>query len=735
MIRKKIVSSLLICAFIFSGIPSLVTKVSANVNIVNEATIKTTSNIDDAPLMVDGIKDSNDSRWVSDATKNHKIDLEWAEKQSIVNVRIWSGSATGAGNPIVDFELLYWDGTEWVSIEKVTGNAQDGFTGQYSDIKFSPVETNKLRIDITKGHPTYDDARVLELEVYNNETPDLSSVSTVADVNIDTSVTYQTILGWGGNTYTCYLPETVENDPNFLKSFFQDLKTTDVRTRTYWDKLEAENDDDDPNHFNWEAFKAGDKGDVHNEFLGLQILQEQGVKLHFATWRMPNFLIGKPAIFEQTEAYELTEDMEAEFIESLAGYFLYAFNEYGIKFDYVAVHNEPDYANCIKGITQKRYVKLTNMLKEKLEANGYFTKYCGAEAADGNLGGSRWTNTALFEDENNVFDVITYHSYARKKEALEQYYELAKVFDKPIFVTEFEDKAEAGEDRRRWGSAMRIAMAMYDVLAISHINMPLYFCYSFYDTSGGIKLYEHSTKTIFPPYDMLKHFYNYIPVGSVMVDSNVSSDTTKDVYSMAFKKPDGKLEIVLINNSNDNVKVNINGGNRNFSVLKSDDFNRLLEEGTITSTATTPAEYLLTSNSIVNLSQTNEVSLDEMINEMPNDGKIRILVDKQLLSTDQDPVIVNDRTLVPLRAIFEALGAEVNWDGATSTVTATRAGDEVVIKIGDTNAKVNGETKILDVPATLMNSRTLVPVRFVSESLGATVDWNDEKKIVIISTK
>ncbi len=103
-------------------------------------------------------------------------------------------------------------------------------------------------------------------------------------------------------------------------------------------------------------------------------------------------------------------------------------------------------------------------------------------------------------------------------------------------------------------------------------------------------------------------------------------------------------------------------------------------------------------------------------------------------SYGQPATIVEGRTLVPLRAIFEALGAVVEWDNATRTVTSTLDETTISLAIGKTELVKNGETFILDVPAMIMNDRTLVPVRAVSESFGVFVDWDAEQRIVFLVT-
>ena len=91
---------------------------------------------------------------------------------------------------------------------------------------------------------------------------------------------------------------------------------------------------------------------------------------------------------------------------------------------------------------------------------------------------------------------------------------------------------------------------------------------------------------------------------------------------------------------------------------------------------------------------------------------------------DAAPIIRNSRTMLPVRFVAENLGATVGWDGATSTVTVTTDTTKLEIKIGATTAKINGAEVALDSPAFIESSRTYLPVRFVAENLGATVGWD-----------
>lgn len=91
---------------------------------------------------------------------------------------------------------------------------------------------------------------------------------------------------------------------------------------------------------------------------------------------------------------------------------------------------------------------------------------------------------------------------------------------------------------------------------------------------------------------------------------------------------------------------------------------------------------------------------------------------------DVAPVIRNDRTMLPVRYVAEALGADVAWDAETSTATLTTDTVAIKITVGSSTATVGGESVTLDAPAFIENDRTYMPVRFVAEALGATVSWD-----------
>ncbi|WP_422447106.1 copper amine oxidase N-terminal domain-containing protein [Thermoanaerobacterium sp. DL9XJH110] len=114
---------------------------------------------------------------------------------------------------------------------------------------------------------------------------------------------------------------------------------------------------------------------------------------------------------------------------------------------------------------------------------------------------------------------------------------------------------------------------------------------------------------------------------------------------------------------------------------------------------------------------------------------IDVTLNGEHLQFDVPPILENVRVLVPLRVIFEALGATVNWDGTTGTVIATKKTATIKLIVGDKTAYRNGSSLELDVPAKVVNRRTLVPVRFVSEALGTEVEWDTQNRMVRINQK
>lgn len=112
-----------------------------------------------------------------------------------------------------------------------------------------------------------------------------------------------------------------------------------------------------------------------------------------------------------------------------------------------------------------------------------------------------------------------------------------------------------------------------------------------------------------------------------------------------------------------------------------------------------------------------------------------VFLDGRELTFDVPPTIENGRTLVPMRVIFEALGAELYWDGDTQTASAFKGDTGVAVQVGNSYANKNNTAVKLDVPPKIVNGRTLIPLRFVSEAFGCEVKWDESTQTVSIMSK
>ncbi|AOT68680.1 copper amine oxidase N-terminal domain-containing protein [Geosporobacter ferrireducens] len=112
---------------------------------------------------------------------------------------------------------------------------------------------------------------------------------------------------------------------------------------------------------------------------------------------------------------------------------------------------------------------------------------------------------------------------------------------------------------------------------------------------------------------------------------------------------------------------------------------------------------------------------------------IENIVSKNMkMKFDIPPVIKDGRTLIPVRALTEAFGATVNWNSDTKEVTIIKGDGEIILKIDSKIAYVNGQEVAIDAPAEIVNKRTVIPLRFIVESLGLTVDWDEEAETIEI---
>lgn len=118
----------------------------------------------------------------------------------------------------------------------------------------------------------------------------------------------------------------------------------------------------------------------------------------------------------------------------------------------------------------------------------------------------------------------------------------------------------------------------------------------------------------------------------------------------------------------------------------------------------------------------------------PTAANVTVKVDGKVVDfPDQEPVIQNDRTLVPVRFIAESLGYDVEWNPDDNS--AVIDGGKIIMYIGTNKAKINGQNVTLDVASTLINDRTMVPLRVIAETLDCTVDWFSTNHMILVNKR
>lgn len=114
---------------------------------------------------------------------------------------------------------------------------------------------------------------------------------------------------------------------------------------------------------------------------------------------------------------------------------------------------------------------------------------------------------------------------------------------------------------------------------------------------------------------------------------------------------------------------------------------------------------------------------------------IKLIVEGEELKTDNPPVIMYDRVMLPVRAIFEGVGAELAWNGETKTLIGTKEGHVVVMTVGSEEYTIDGEEKEMSIAPLILEGRVFASARYVAEAFGYEVNWDKDELIVRIEAK
>ena len=114
--------------------------------------------------------------------------------------------------------------------------------------------------------------------------------------------------------------------------------------------------------------------------------------------------------------------------------------------------------------------------------------------------------------------------------------------------------------------------------------------------------------------------------------------------------------------------------------------------------------------------------------------QLKVLLDGTELSFDQPPIKENDRVMVPIRTIFEALGYTVDWYDDTQTAVAQKGSNTITVRINNPEISYSGGTYLCDVSPKIVSDRILVPVRAISECAGCIVNWDEATNTVLLTS-
>ena len=118
-----------------------------------------------------------------------------------------------------------------------------------------------------------------------------------------------------------------------------------------------------------------------------------------------------------------------------------------------------------------------------------------------------------------------------------------------------------------------------------------------------------------------------------------------------------------------------------------------------------------------------------------DNGEISVYLDAAKIEFDVKPQIINGRTMVPIRAIFEKMGAVVEWDGNTSSAICTKGDTVVKMTVNSMDMYINNQLTKMDISPVVIDGRTLAPARYVAEAFGADVQWSQKNNTVVICSK
>jgi hypothetical protein len=364
----------------------------------------------------------------------------------------------------------------------------------------------------------------------------------VVQVHINPAITYQILDGFGADCYTFPYANDIDWNWNAVKFVFDELDLAYIRLAPWLGWWETVNDNDDPYSINWSGF--GTVHDIinnHDVPFG-QYLARRGIELSVGVWDF-----GGVGEYCETcgdwlasgQPRTIPPEMYPEMGESIAAYIL-NMQENGVPIPVAEVQNEPDIQAAIQ-YTPETLVAAGKVLAEMLDYYGLQDVMLHGPNLHSPIGNVRWIEAWLADESLRQRTVaVSYHTWWSENQTFyEEIWKAAQKYDKPVWATEAGYSGNATHiDPQDWQTVFGYAESYYRAIAWSHASRVYHWALLGNDAAVG----KQGEK--YPMFYALKHFTNYIPKGSVLVESQ--SDDSR-LRTLAFRLPDGGYSVIVLN--------------------------------------------------------------------------------------------------------------------------------------------------------------------------------------------
>lgn len=377
-------------------------------------------------------------------------------------------------------------------------------------------------------------------------------------VTVHGDQTFQTIAGWGGNTYSWILNGwNGWTDPSVYDLAFDELGTTHVRMVTEFDAWELRNDDEDPQHINWAYFETRFEGSdndsrrVQSDFDMLEkISAKYGKEIMVGIWDVPNWMVSDST---KTDHRDLPYTLHEEFAESVAAYLLWARDRRGVHIPEIVLANEPN--GFLVEYTPEELRDLIKTVGQRFEREGLETRIIAPDLASPYYDPEVWVTT-LLEDSAAAkhLGAISYHTYYvsegpdRWNAEFARIAELAASHNLPVYFTEV-GTTPWNIPNETWEWAFECAQMWHNLLTVGQANL----AHQWALLGKDYAINPDATRN--PIFYALQQFFLHIPPGAVRL--GVTSEH-EDLLVSAFRhEGSGQVTLVFINRAATDLQANV----------------------------------------------------------------------------------------------------------------------------------------------------------------------------------